>query len=199
MYLWLIYLSGVSLAKWLKHISHAAHCCCKFAASVLQRIAASLPQVYFSYAIFFSGTLFLAHFWHTLAAYFWHTVYCKCKATILFVCNFFSLAHSLLQPYGTLLLHTSVCVITLKNRKVWCAWIRTSCSNLYPSVWGSLLLYLGRLVVPSRTHCIRVLFTTNIKLRQHVTVKLFECGGKPDTTINLDVNLFHIYIVYILE
>jgi hypothetical protein len=53
-----------------------------FAASVLQLVAASLPQVYFSYAHFFSGTLFLAHFWHTLAAYFSYTVCCKCTASI---------------------------------------------------------------------------------------------------------------------
>jgi hypothetical protein len=77
---------------------------CFFAASVLQLVAASLPQVYFLYAIFFSGTLFPEHFWYNLAAYFCRSLL-QVRNKLTFHMQFF-LWHSLLQPYGTLLLYT---------------------------------------------------------------------------------------------
>ena len=70
-----------------------AHCFLNTSGTLLPhtsaaQFAASAQQVYFSYAIFFSGTQFAATLRHTPAAYFSHT--CKCAASILSYAIFFS-------------------------------------------------------------------------------------------------------------
>ena len=52
-----------------QNIRSLVHMCCKLAASLRHIVAASLPQMHFSYANYFSGALFAAKFRHTVVAH----------------------------------------------------------------------------------------------------------------------------------